>query len=167
LNFAAGQTVPNAVIAPVDVNGEVCFQASDGATDLIADVNGWFPMSAEFQPVVPARVFDTRSGQGGVPVGPVEPGARLVVRVTGGGGVPASGVSAVSLNVTAAVARAAGFVTVFPCAAGLPAASSLNFAAGQTVPNAVIAPVDVNGEVCFQASDGATDLIADVNGWFA
>ncbi|MCU1394184.1 MAG: hypothetical protein JWM34_2612, partial [Ilumatobacteraceae bacterium] len=42
LNFVAGQTVPNAVIAPVSTDGFVCFYASVN-THLIADVNGWFP----------------------------------------------------------------------------------------------------------------------------
>jgi hypothetical protein len=44
--------------------------------------------------------------------------------------------------------------------------SSLNFAAGQTVANAVIAPVSSTGSVCFY-SLVATDLIVDINGWFA
>jgi serine protease len=127
------------------------------------------PPPRTFNTVVPARVFDTRSGEGGVPVGAVVPGVVLRVPVLGRGGVPVSGVSAVSLNVTVTRARADGFVSVVPCASGSGAAvtSSLNFVAGQTVPNAVIVPVGEGGAVCFEASGGATDLIADVNGWFA
>jgi hypothetical protein len=155
---------------PVGAAGDVCFYASGGATDLIADVNGWFAVGAGFDAVVPGRVFDTRSGEGGVPVGAVVPGVVLRVPVVGRGGVPVSGVSAVSLNVTVTRARADGFVSVVPCvdgAGGVPVTSSLNFVAGQTVPNAVIVPVGAAGDVCFYASGGATDLIADLNGWFA
>jgi hypothetical protein len=42
LNYVAGQIVANAVIAPLSPAGEVCF-FSMVDTDLIADVNGWFP----------------------------------------------------------------------------------------------------------------------------
>jgi serine protease len=128
------------------------------------------PPPSTFNAVVPGRVFDTRSGEGGVPVGAVVPGVVLRVPVVGRGGVPVSGVSAVSLNVTVTRARADGFVSVVPCvdgAGGVPVTSSLNFVAGQTVPNAVIVPVGAAGDVCFYASGGATDLIADLNGWFA
>ena len=158
LNYVAGQTVPNAVIAPVDGNGEVCLY-SYAPAHLIADVNGWFPVGGGFGAVTPSRVFDTRSN-------PTKVLVPLRVRVTGVNGVPASGVAAVSLNVTVVAPEGDGYVTVWPCAFAQPDASNLNYVAGQTVPNAVIAPVDGNGEVCFY-SYAATDLIADVNGWFA
>ena len=78
--------------------------------------------------------------------------------------VPATGVGAVSLNVTVDKAAAAGFVTVFPCDT-LELVSSVNFAAGQTVANAVITPVSAEGTVCFYSS-AEVDLVVDVNGWF-
>jgi hypothetical protein len=77
--------------------------------------------------------------------------------------MPATGVGAVSLNVTATNPIASGFVTVFPCG-DRPLASSVNFTAGATVANAVVTPVSASGEVCFFANVD-TDLIADVNGW--
>ena len=42
LNFAAGQTIPNAVLAKLDGSGRVCLFNS-APTQLIVDVNGWFP----------------------------------------------------------------------------------------------------------------------------
>lgn len=87
------------------------------------------------------------------------------VRVTGVGGVPSSGVAAVSLNVTVAGPSGAGFVPVFPCG-DRPSASNLNFVAGQVVPNAVIAPVSDAGEICL-FSNVPTHLLADLNGWIA
>ena len=168
LNFVAGQTVPNAVIAPVSAEGEVCF-FSDSKTHLIADVNGYFPAGSGFTPSSPARLFDTRVGaaQGLRSVNKAKIGGAVELRVKVTdlpGYVPASGVSAVSLNVTVTGPEAGGYVTVYPCG-GRPDASNLNFVAGQTVPNAVIAPVSPAGEVCF-FSDAPTDLIADVNGYF-
>ena len=131
-----------------------------------------------FSSVGPVRVFDTRVGVAGGDAGvrvvskvKVGGGVELVVKVTdlvGGDGVrlvPAAGVGAVSLNVTATDVEGAGFVTVYPCGVR-PLVSSLNVTAGVTVPNAVIAPVSAAGTVCFYSSV-ATDLIADVNGWFA
>ena len=41
MNYAAGQTVANAVITPVSATGTVCF-FSQNLTDLVVDVNGWF-----------------------------------------------------------------------------------------------------------------------------
>ena len=81
------------------------------------------------------------------------------------GVVPASGVGAISMNVTVTEPDGPGFVTVYPCGTQ-PNASSLNYVAGQTIPNAVIAPVSAQGEVCFY-SQSPTHILADVNGWFA
>ena len=69
------------------------------------------------------------------------------VQVTGRGGVPADA-AAVVLNVTVVQARAGGYVTVFPCGESIPNASNVNYVAGQTVPNAVVAKVGVGGKVC-------------------
>ena len=168
LNYVTGQTVPNAVIAPLSPDGEVCFY-SQSDTHLIADVNGWFATGAGFAALEPSRVFDTRGGQpqGTVAVAQSKVGGANVLKVkfTGASGVPASGAGAVSLNVTVVGPGGAGYVTVFPCGVQ-PTVSSLNYVTGQTVPNAVIAPLSADGEVCF-FSQVDTDLIADVNGWFA
>lgn len=124
----------------------------------------------DFVPVSPVRVFDTRAGESPdavrlVPKVKVGGGSVLEVKVTDlAGVVPASGVGAVSLNVTVTNPEGAGFVTVYPCG---PRAlvSSVNYGAGATVANAVIAPVSASGTVCF-FSMVPTDLIVDLNGWF-
>ncbi|MEZ5220240.1 MAG: hypothetical protein R2743_02000 [Ilumatobacteraceae bacterium] len=166
LNFVAGQTVPNAVIAPVSTTGEICLYAN-ATTHLLADVNGWFGTTSRFHAVDPSRFFDTRpaEAQGTVSVAKAKIGGavELRVKVTGVSGVPAAGVAAVSLNVTATEPDGNGFVTVYPCGTR-PAASNLNFVTGQTVPNAVIAPVSAAGEICLYAN-ATTHLLADVNGW--
>jgi hypothetical protein len=123
-----------------------------------------------FNALTPIRVFDTRPkaavGTVAVPKTEVGGSTELRVKITGTSGVPGSGVSAVSLNLTATQTTGGGYVTVYPCGAR-PEASNLNFtAADQTVANAVIAPVSASGEVCVYASYG-THLLADVNGWFA
>jgi len=168
LNFQPGVSVPNMVIAPVSADGRVCFYANTN-THLIADVSGWFVEGAEFTPLDPARLVDTRpeKPQGEVTVSKrkVGGGYELEIKVTGKGGVPGSDVGAVSLNVTSTQQDGNGFVTVYPCTEEVPDASNLNFRPGVTVPNAVIAPVSSSGRVCFFASSN-THLIVDVAGWF-
>ena len=68
------------------------------------------------------------------------------------------------LNVTVISAAASGFVTVFPCGAALPEASNLNFDAGDTIPNAVVAKLGAGGAVCVYTSAPA-GLLVDVNGY--
>ena len=73
-------------------------------------------------------------------------------------GLPASGIGAVALNVTAVEGfddGGYGFVTAYPCdslTTAVPNASNLNFAGGETIPNAVIAPVSADGYVCLNPS---------------
>ena len=53
---------------------------------------------------------------------------------------------------------------VFPSDSGRPNASNLNYVAGQTVPNAVIARLGPGGTVCLFNS-GATHLVVDVSAY--
>ncbi len=69
-----------------------------------------------------------------------------------------------ALNVTVTNPSSAGFLTVFP-GGGIPPSSSLDFVAGQTVPNMVIIGLDQNGVSIYNAL-GTTDVIVDVQGWF-
>ncbi|MEP7369636.1 MAG: hypothetical protein ABI662_08275 [Dermatophilaceae bacterium] len=172
LNFVKGQTVPNLVIAPVRSDGTVnLYNGSAGTTQLIADVSGYFLSGAPtvdgaFGSLAPNRLLDTREGIGAPKVAVAAHGT-VHLQVTGKGGVPASKVSAVVLNVTVTAPTALGFVTASAGGLGRPTASNLNFVKGQTVPNLVIAPVGENGQVdLYNGSAGTIQLIADVSGWF-
>ncbi len=117
------------------------------------------------QAIAPNRLFDTRTGQGGIAPGRIGDGRVLEMPVLGRGGVPASGVAAVSLNVTATNTGGPGgwgYLTVYPCDSE-PRGSTLNFTAGRTVANAVIAPLSAAGTICFSVF-GQADVIADVSG---
>jgi hypothetical protein len=94
----------------------------------------------------------------------VQQGATREIVVAGVNGVPADA-KAVMLNVTAVASANAGFATVYPCGEGLPTASNLNMAAGQTVPNAAVVRVGVGGKVCVYSSS-TVDAIVDVSGYF-
>lgn len=169
----AGQTVPVLAVAPVGDGGRVTLYTHGGG-QLLADVSGYFAASGptaagRYRPLAPQRLLDTRTGLGiadGAKA-PVGPGRAVTVQVTGRGGVPASGVSAVALNVTATGAAAPGFVQVLPSAGSTVAgaASNINVLTGSTVANLVIVPVGDAGAVDVYSS-GGTHAVADVVGWF-
>ena len=119
-----------------------------------------------YHPVAPARILDTRNGF----PGPLRTAETRSVQITGQGGVPTSGVSAVVLNVTVTGPTSAGYLTVWPSGAQQPTASNLNFVAGQTAPNLVEVALGTGGRVNIVAgfAGGAgshVDVIFDVAGW--
>jgi hypothetical protein len=165
LNFVNGQTVPNAVVAPLSNTGKVCFYVY-GKAHLLADVSGYF--TAGFSSLsAPTRLLDTRTS--GNKVGKTDgSGTAYELTVAGGNGLPAAGsLSTVAMNVTVVDGKATdvgGYVTVYPCGTR-PNSSNLNFVNGQTVPNAVIASVSNTGKVCFYVY-GEAHILADVSGYF-
>lgn len=165
LNFAAGQTVPNLVSVRLSTAGTVCLFAQR-ATHLLADLAAWYAVDENdgYREVAPDRLLDTREGIG-APLRKVAAGGTLVLQVAGRSGVPSSGVSAVTMNVTATEAEGDGYVTVYPCDAPRPEASNLNHASAETVPNLVTVQVAGDGTVCLFAQR-SVHLIADVAGYF-
>ena len=113
----------------------------------------------------PVRLLDTRTALGAA--GPVAAGGSVALPVTGHGGVPASGVSAVVLTVTVTQPGRAGYLTAYPDGGARPTVSNLNFTAGQTVPNLVIVPVGADGKIrLYNGSPGTVQLIADIAGYY-
>jgi Bacterial Ig-like domain (group 1) len=169
LNWVRGQTIPNLVVVPVGDSDQVTFFNAAGSTDLVIDLEGYFAApsgpAGGYQPLAPARILDTRTGNG-APPGKLGSAQTLNLQVTGRGGVPSSGVSAVVMNVTATNPSTAGFLTVFPAGAPKPLASNLNFTAGETVPNRVVVGVGAGGQVSIFNGQGSTNVIADVGGYF-
>ena len=153
LNFMAGWTSTNLVTVAVPASGEkagkVTIYNEVGEVNVVADISGWYsanggPVGATYHSLPPARVLDTRYATGGVG-GPVVGGQTIDVAVTGVGGIPATGVSAVVLNVTAVfdtfdLDSPESFLTVYPSGAGRPLASNLNYRAWlPALPNLVVA----------------------------
>lgn len=118
-----------------------------------------------FVPVPPTRLLDTRVGIGG-PAGALGPGATREVLVRGGAtGIPAEA-SSVVLNVTATAPTAGSFLTVWPAGGPRPGVSSLNFVAGQTIPNLVMVEVGAGGRVSTFNWAGSTHVLADAVGYY-
>jgi hypothetical protein len=114
--------------------------------------------------VRPARILDTRSGLG-TPAGVVRSGQSRTFRVTGIGGVPASGVGTVVLNVTAIKPNRSGYLTVYPSGRARPGTPNLNYPTGRTTDNLVQVPVGELGKVSLYAWSADVNVVADVLGW--
>jgi hypothetical protein len=162
--------VPNLVIARVGIDGKVSIYNNLGTINVAADVQGYFQGDAtgsSYLPLTPSRVLDTRNGTGGT-ASPVGPGGVIELKVTDAGGVPATGGTAVALNVTATnVSGAESYLTVWPSGTSRPVASNLNFIQGQTVPNLVLARVGAEGRISIYNNVGNVDVVADTQGYFA
>jgi hypothetical protein len=164
LNFVAGQTRANLVVAKLAGDGTVCLWAD--ATHMIADVTGLydFAFGTPAQGITPARLLDTRNAIG-IPTTTIVPTNGVVtLQVAGRQGIPVDAVAA-TLNITGVEAGAAGFLTVWPCDQPMPDASNLNYVQGSTVPNLVTVALSATGAACIFTS-APIHLLADAGGWF-
>jgi hypothetical protein len=170
LNSIDGRVKSNAAIVPAGSGGAVSVFATD-TTDVILDINGYFvagnsPAALAFYPLTPCRVADTRNAIG--PLG----GPSLAAQTTrsfqilaSSCGVPASA-QAYSLNFAAVTTNPLGYLTAWPAGQQQPLVASLNDPTGTVLSNAVIVPAGPGGVVNVYATD-ATDLVIDINGYFA
>jgi hypothetical protein len=136
-----------------------------GSRVVALKVSGKIGSAGSFYPIAPARILDTRIGLG-APKKALGAKGVLHLQVSGRGGVPTSGVSAVVLNVTETGATTGGFITAYPTGVTRPNASNLNFPAGRTEANSVTVKLGTNGQVDIYNNAGSTNVIADVSGYF-
>ena len=80
--------------------------------------------------------------------------------------MPASGVSAVALNIAAYNATATTWITAWPNGETRPNSSNLNPRAGINVSNLAIVKVGTNGQVQLFNGVGTIDVVVDVVGYF-
>jgi murein DD-endopeptidase MepM/ murein hydrolase activator NlpD len=168
MNFNAGQTLASLAVIGVGSGGNVSVFNAAGATDVILDVTGWVAATGTttgtagtFRPTPSTRILDTRGT-----FNTLGPGKSLSLLVAGQGGVPASGVSAVVMNLTA-TNTGGGWLNAYPSGPSTPPTSNLNFAAGQTVANRAIVPLGSDGKITIYNGGTRTDVIVDVTGWFS
>ena len=160
VNFAKGTTVANAAVVRLG-GGKVCYYAS-APTDVIVDVTGQAGGSASggYQPASPYRVLDTRSNGGALAAGATR--AITVTGSAGGNRIPAGSPGAV-LNVTSTGAAGSGFLTLYPCGATRPTASTLNVRSAGAIANSTTVALSSSGQVCVYASQ-KTHVILDIQG---
>ena len=118
--------------------------------------------------ITPCRIVDTR-GPAGPFGGPALPASFPRTFDLNGGpcaGIPPS-VEAYSLNVTVTNTQGPGFILINPTGGPVAVVSTLNYSAGQTLANAAVVAAGTNGQVDFTAGVSGTDLIIDINGYYA
>jgi len=118
--------------------------------------------SYEYQPVAPHRVIDTRdTGQR------VAAGGTLTVDLSALSPTDVGpDAAAVAVNVTAANPATAGFLTVWPCDADRPLASSVNFLAGQARGAQATTLLRQPDRALCVSSNADTDVVVDLQGVF-
>jgi len=166
LNFAAGETVPNLVVARIGEDGRISIFNAFGTAHVLADIVAYYaphsPVTGggTYVAVTGQRLLDTRSGIGGPPV-PLGPNSVRQVTVAGANGFFFA--SAVVLNVTVVDPSSASYLTVFGQAP--PNASNLNFGPGQIRTNLVVAQVGSGGVINIFNEAGNVHVIADIVGF--
>ena len=193
LNDPAGVIVANAAIVPAGSpsGGVNVYNAGPSTTDIIIDMNGYFaPPSTglQFFPVSPCRLVDTRGASkdfngltpfsgpsiaaAGTMTIPVLSVAEAAADTTPSpcGVIPLSA-QAYSFNLTV-VPKGGGavdYVSFWPSSSARPVVATLNDPQGEIIANAAIVPAGaVSGGVSlYNAGPSATDVILDMNGYFA
>jgi hypothetical protein len=172
VNFLADQNVANMALVGVGPTGAVSVHNGAGTTHVIIDVIGWFSSStgrpgSSYHPVLPQRWFDTRTdARGDGSIHPVGPADTVITSFTQLRPTSSAHMVAVALNVTATNTTSASYLTVFP-PGRFGETSSVNWASGETVPNAVITKLEPSlGLVAFANDTGNVDVLVDINGYF-
>ena len=171
LNWTAGRTIANAVTVKVGTDEKVLVRNAVGSTHVIFDVVGYYDDDSAagggLTPLTPKRIIDSRPS---TQVGPYStkwgPGMARDVTVTGGATTVPNGADSVVLNVTVTGGTTGSFLTIWPDGEAQPTASSINFNAGQTIPNAVTTKVGAGGDIRIFNGAGSVNVIVDVVGYF-
>jgi hypothetical protein len=172
LNFPLGDTRANGVTVKLSADGKLWVTAALAAgktAQVLFDVTGYFTSDASgatYHPVDPARLLDTRSGNG--LTGAFTPSAPRAFVVWGRGNVP-SGATAVTGNLTVTGQTTAGFLSLGPTSVVSPTTSTLNFPLGDTRANGVTVKLSADGKlwVTFIGTAGKTaQVLFDVTGYF-
>jgi lysophospholipase L1-like esterase len=151
LNIDADSVRSAQTIAALGRDDELCVFASV-ATDVLVDLQGVFSEGSgdRFDPLLPARVLDTR-----------QTGRKRLLTLAA-----PEGVSAVAMTITVTGGARPGFLTAYGCTDAPPLASTVNWEAFETVAGAAFAPVGQSGLVCL-ATSSDVDVVVDVTGTFS
>jgi hypothetical protein len=176
--------------------GVSVFNQGPATADIILDMNGYFaaPTGLKFYPVSPCRLVDTRGTVAGfngispfsgpsIAAGamitiPVQSAAEATANTTPApcGTIPSTA-QAYSLNLTVVpkivltdtYPGAVDYVTLWPAGLAQPYVSTVNDQEALVVANAAIVPAGSGsgGISVYNAGPSATDVVIDMNGYFA
>ncbi|MFC8300671.1 hypothetical protein [Micromonospora orduensis] len=118
----------------------------------------------DYVPIDSIALLDTRDGTGGTS------GLRPAKSVTtftavGVGGIPATGVTALMVDVTAINPTANTFLTIYPDLTD-PKASAMNASIGEVITNSAVVKPGTNGKLAVRNAGGNVHIRVDVVGYF-
>ncbi len=120
-----------------------------------------------YVPTSPFRLFDTRTGAGGIAATKVVGNTMFEVQIAGRGNpaIPANA-TAVVLNLTYVDAEGSGFVTAWPSGEDFPGVSNLNKVGAGPTPNGATVKLGAGGRISIFNQGSATHLLGDVAGYY-
>ena len=170
LNFPVADSRPNGVTLALGAGGTLSptyLAPAGNTTDFVFDVTGYFVPTggATYLPLTPARLLDTRFGNG--LSGTFAPYSPRTFQVSGRGGVPANAV-AVTGNFTVTNQTSPGAAVLGPAPTASPTTSTLNFPVGDNRANGVTLALGPGGTLSatYLAAGGSTAFVFDVTGYF-
>jgi len=177
MNSPDGRVKANAAIVPAGANGAVSVYVTD-TTDVILDIDGYFAppgsQTYQFYPLTPCRVMDTRDSHQPQGLGPPTMGAMetrdLPISTSPCLQDLPQQPQAYSFNVTVVdnpLGQPLNYLTVWPSDQQQPYVSTLNNPTATVVANAAIVPAAVNNSNIKVFAYNSTDVIMDINGYFA
>ena len=146
-------------------NGTLYGTASSGGQNsegILFSLSGPAPTAAQFVPVTPCRLVDTRQNGGA----PIQGGTwqTFTLPTLGGCNIPPTA-TAYSLNVTVIPQGRLGYLTIWPTGRSQPNVSTMNSTDGRVKANAAIVPAGSSGAVNVFASN-TTNVLLDIDGYF-
>jgi hypothetical protein len=171
INFAAGETIANGLVAKVDEIGQLrLFNAAATGTHAVIDVLGYFTPAAGsgFTPIAPSRVYDSAGSAEGLLAG----GDSRVVSVAGArndlpDAVPV-GASAVAYNLTVVEPAGRGHLRVMPGDVAATGASAINWSRpGDKVANGLVVAVATDRTIrVHNGSATPVRFLLDIAGYY-
>lgn len=180
INLAPKEIRENLATVSIGAGGKVRFYNAAGASNIIADVVGYYLPASEggkrYVPVDPLRIFDTRNGTNFVYGLAFKTGAGQRADAVTAGVLTVStglvripvGASAVQVNLTAANGTRPTFLSLFapPGPSSTPTFSSIFATNNQPIASSAITGVGTGNLSRIYNDAGAIDSILDVSGYF-
>jgi RHS repeat-associated protein len=174
VQFYSGSTESNLVVVPPSSNGEITIATASAAVDLTVDVHGFYvdntsTSGSYYNAVTPTRIMNTDDQTGTCspsPCNTLQANSPVAVHVTGTGGVPSSGVTAVAVDATAYDPDNGGQLTLWASTDTQPATPNLNFGSHQKAVLAIV-KVGSDGNIKINSNvGGGTHVALDIQGWY-
>lgn len=178
LTYQTGETATGEDFTRITDTGKVTVKNNgDGAVHLQVAIRGYFinttatQTGGEYYPVDNTYLYDTRPGHvAGSPAHddtPIPANSLVTVDVAGQQGIPATGATAVAINVAVTSQTQKGWITAYPSDQPQPTSATVDFVPGETDSSFAILQLTSTGKITFtNRSSGTIQLLVSVRGFF-